>query len=63
MNNSDVPLSIEDVVDFYRKWPDLRSRVRSLITDGVQDADDQELLRWMIKIIDRIGPHDVDQNN
>lgn len=59
MANKDVPLSINDAVDFYRQWPSLRLRVHDIIDAPQNDADQAEILNWMIKIIDRIGPNDL----
>ena len=62
MTDKDVPLSIDDVVDFYRQWPSLRLRVQGIVDAPQNDADQAEILNWMIKIIDRIGPNDLAPN-
>lgn len=59
MPDPDDPLSIDDPVDFYHQWPQLRLRVLALIDNKENDPEDQELLHWMVKIVDRIGPLDL----
>jgi hypothetical protein len=50
---------ITDAVDFYRQWPKLRSNAERLLDSRVVMDEDVEVLRWMIKVVDMIGPHDV----
>lgn len=50
---------IADLVDFYRRWPDLRSEARAM-ADGTALAPEQrEVLDWMIRVVDRVGPADL----
>ncbi|WP_439521148.1 hypothetical protein [Marivita sp.] len=61
MSNKQAPLAITDAVDFYRQWPTLRQRAERLIeTKEVTDGD-AELLHWMIKMVDMVGPQDIPQ--
>lgn len=51
---------IKDVFDFYSRWPELRPQVLTLIETGECAAGDQEILSWLVKIMDRVGPPDVE---
>ncbi|MFP7570056.1 hypothetical protein [Marivita sp. S2033] len=57
MPEKHAPFEIDDAVDFYRQWPVLRDRAIGLTQS--RDPADAELLRWMIKVIDMIGPSDL----
>lgn len=49
---------IEDLVDFYRRWPELRNEALAISTDGHLSQNRKALLEWMILVIDRVGPAD-----
>jgi hypothetical protein len=55
--------SIDDVVDFYSRWPELRKRALELTQAEMTDAGDRDLLNWMVLIIDRMGPNDLGQDD
>ncbi len=59
MSEQRAPLEISDAVDFYRQWPRLRTNAEQLLETRSLDDDDAEVLRWMIKVVDMVGPHDV----
>ncbi len=50
---------ITDLVDFYRHWPELRRSAVALSERGDIGEDEQDVLRWMIRVIDRVGPSDL----
>lgn len=52
---------IEDLVDFYRQWPDLRPGAETLAARQDLTADEREILCWMIRIVDRVGPSDLSE--
>ncbi len=58
MKHADI--QIRDLVDFYHQWPDLRDVIMRL-RDG-PNVDDREtlILEWMILVMDRVGPADIE---
>lgn len=50
---------IADVVDFYRQWPALRKRAEKLVETRELTHEDAELLHWMIRMVDMVGPNDI----
>ncbi|MEN8748494.1 hypothetical protein [Marivita sp.] len=59
MSENRTPLEINDAVDFYRQWPKLRGNAEQLLKAQALAKDDVEVLRWMIKVVDMVGPHDI----
>lgn len=59
MSEKPTSLDIADAVDFYRQWPKLRFNAEQLLETRVVKDEDAEVLRWMIKVVDMVGPHDV----
>lgn len=51
---------IKDLVDFFGQWPSLRTAAISLQQDPKLDAEQALMLDWMIRVIDRVGPADLD---
>ncbi|MCL3881114.1 hypothetical protein [Marivita sp. GX14005] len=58
MPDEETPRPIADAVDFYSRWPRLRARAHVLI-DSQDNREDAELLRWMVRLIDMLGPNDI----
>lgn len=52
---------IEDLVDFYRHWPEMRRHAQAIRDRGDLGADEQEVLKWMIRVVDRVGPSDLSE--
>lgn len=52
--------SIEDLVDFYRRWPDLREEATKLQRAPFLTTEQASILNWMVLVIDRVGPADFD---
>ncbi len=50
---------VEDLVEFYEKWPDLRKIAQDLLTDGQLRPDQKSVLRSMIHMVDCVGPADI----
>lgn len=50
---------IEDLVDFYQRWPDLRTTAMILSRDGRLDPKERTILQWMVRVVDRVGPVDL----
>lgn len=61
MSSEKKKAEIEDVFDFYTQWPELRGRIVALRENGGLAPEDQQILYWMIHVIDRVGPSDVRQ--
>lgn len=57
---SSIPTrGIEDLVDFFNHWPEVRGDAVTLRNDKKLTPDQAEILNWMIFIIDRVGPADL----
>lgn len=50
---------IEDLVDFYQRWPDLRTTAMILSRDERLDPKERTILQWMVRVVDRVGPVDL----
>jgi hypothetical protein len=50
---------IADLVDFYRRWPEIRPLAKALRDRPDIGEDEHELLEWMIRVVDRVGPSDL----
>lgn len=50
---------IEDLVDFYQQWPDLRDVAMNMSRDGRLDQKERVILQWMVRVVDRVGPVDL----
>jgi hypothetical protein len=59
MSDEDPTMPITDAVDFYEKWPVLRKRAEMLVETRDMTPKDSELLKWMIRMVDMVGPHDI----
>ena len=59
MSENKAQVVIADVVDFYRQWPELRERAEQLVETREMAQEDAELLHWMIKMVDMVGPNDI----
>lgn len=54
--------SIEDLFDFYQRWPDLRPRMVRLVASTWLEAEDRTILGAMIDLVDRVGPSDLSRD-
>lgn len=59
MTDTDPPLPIKDVVDFYARWPELRPRIVSMIKSGAINQTDADVLNWLVAVVDMVGPTDI----
>jgi len=62
MSDQDPILTITDAVDFYEKWPHLRRRAETLVETRNMTPRDSELLKWMIRMVDMVGPNDISRH-
>lgn len=51
---------IEDLVDFFGRWPNTRRKALNLLESPELDSEQANILKWMIFVIDRVGPADLD---
>jgi len=50
---------INDLFEFYRQWPGLRTAMVSLAAAERLTASERMILTSMIAIVDRVGPNDL----
>lgn len=53
---------LEDLLEFYNQWPDLRAKVIDLIDDPALRQDQRSILRSMMHVVDCVGPADLQGN-
>jgi hypothetical protein len=61
MDNQTAQPAIEDLVDFYKYWPELRSDAVKMTKNTTLGDKDVNLLDWMIRVVDRVGPVDLER--
>ena len=61
-DEGDSKPSIEDLFDFYQRWPDLRPRMVRLAASACLEAEDRNILGTMIELVDRVGPNDLSRD-
>ncbi|MEM7490308.1 MAG: hypothetical protein AAF390_14400 [Pseudomonadota bacterium] len=59
MTDERPPHGIDDIADFYAKWPQLRPRMEALARSPRRTAEDRIVLDWMMRVVDRVGPVDL----
>lgn len=55
------PAPIKDLMDFYNRWPEIRPRMQAVAAGAPPTTDDLDILNWLIRIADMIGPSDLDR--
>ncbi|WP_142834611.1 hypothetical protein [Palleronia caenipelagi] len=60
VGNDNVP-PFRDIWEFYETWPRTRDRVVHLGQNGNLSPDERLLIQWMIRVMDRVSPSDLDQ--
>jgi hypothetical protein len=50
---------VRDVADFHLRWQEFRPTVLSLAEKHDLTAEQRDILRWLIKLADRVGSRDV----
>lgn len=60
MPKSNDETAIADLVDFYKRWPDLRDQALEIQAEVDLSQSKRALLEWMIMVIDRVGPADLE---
>jgi hypothetical protein len=48
-----------DLLDFYRRWPELRPTANSLLGRPDLPAEERRTLYWLIQLADRVSEHDL----
>ena len=51
---------IADLAEFFERWPELRGRIVALREGADLEDSDRVLLGWLIELVDRVGPADLD---
>jgi hypothetical protein len=54
-----MPKMPRDLVDFYLHWSDFRGHAEALMQRPGLSPEEHELIGWLIKLADRIGPRDL----
>ena len=54
-------LRFKDFFEFYNQWLSLRSEIANLISSGRLSERESIIIRLMMELIDRVGPHDLDR--
>ena len=50
---------ISDLADFYTRWPSLRGIVDEVIACEELTSDEREVVVWLKRLADRVGPQDL----
>lgn len=51
---------VRDVADFHLRWREFRPIARDLCHNPALTEEESDTLAWMIELMDRIGPQDVE---
>jgi hypothetical protein len=54
---------VRDVADFHLRWPEFRPIAKSLSCNPNLTATESDTLVWMIELLNRIGPQDLEDSN
>ncbi|MGV8986564.1 MAG: hypothetical protein ACOH2H_09795 [Cypionkella sp.] len=52
--------SVRDVVDFHLRWSEFRPIAKALGRNPALSEAEADTLAWMVELLDRIGPRDVE---
>ena len=52
--------AVRDVADFHLRWREFRPVARNLCRNPALSGEEADTLAWMIELMDRIGPQDVE---
>jgi len=63
MKSQSVEPPINDLVDFYNCWPELRTSAVKLTKNSTLADKDVDILDWMIRVVDRVGPVDLERES
>ena len=59
VNRGDSPPQFKDFFEYYNQWLSLRPEIADLISSGRLSERETVIIRFMMKVIDRVGPGDV----
>lgn len=51
---------VRNIVEFYHRWPELKPCAVALRDSAALGGHEREVLGWMIELIDRVGPADLE---
>lgn len=63
MNRPGARIEIDSIMEFYRRWPGLRKHPEALLACAHLSAEQREVLDWMIRVVDRVGPADLREDD
>ncbi|MBI1170180.1 hypothetical protein GC209_02170 [bacterium] len=52
--------NVRDVADFHLRWPEFRPIAKALGRNPALSEAEADTLAWMVELLDRIGPRDVE---
>ncbi len=52
--------TVRDVADFHLRWPAFRPIAQTLGRNPALSEAESDTLAWMVELLDRIGPQDLD---
>lgn len=61
VHRGDSAPQIKDFFEFYNQWLFLRPEIEDLIASGRLSERETIIIKLMIELIDRVGPHDLDR--
>lgn len=54
---------VRDVADFHLRWPEFRPIAKGLSRNPTLSPSESDTLAWMIELLNRIGPQDLEDGN
>lgn len=57
--SEDKNIEIRDLIDFYKRWPQLKKHLIELENAEDISLNTKETLKWLIKLADRVGKSDI----
>lgn len=61
--NATACADVRDVADFHLRWPEFRPIAKSLSCNPSLTPSESDTLTWMIELLNRIGPQDLEDGN
>lgn len=55
-----TPRRVRDVADFQTRWAEFRPLAQRALRGPALSPEEADVLGWMIEVMDRIGPRDVE---
>jgi hypothetical protein len=55
----DGPPVPDDLIDFFRRWPEFRPMVEALANRSGLSVSERRTVRWLMELADRVSAHDL----